>query len=60
VNKSRLLFNLCGTLGELMTEEIVARILDELDKSDQETPWMRTMNDYSFQQDSKTHKIRPR
>lgn len=46
-----LLFNLRSTVHKVMAPELESRILDELDESDEETPWVGPVHNQPFQQD---------
>ena len=40
-------------MNKLVLPKVVSWVFDELDKSDEEAPGMRTVNDQSLQQDSR-------
>ena len=45
-----LLFNLRGTVHEVVAPELEGRIFDQLDEGDEETPWVRPVHDQPLQQ----------
>ena len=48
-----LLLNLRSAVYKLVLPEVVSWVLDEFDKSDEQTPWVRTIHYESLEQNSR-------
>ena len=50
IQRQNLLFNLRGTVHKVVAPELEGRILDQLNESDEETPWVRPVHYQPLQQ----------